>query len=414
MRWRPRLRYPLISIATFAITTPADSQSVRDSAGIRIVENVRPVLTTVRAWRVEPAPIVTIGGQSADSDTINEMQLVMGVARLTDGRYAVGVQASHALRFYDARGRYLGFAGRKGEGPGEFEQLMAVRAIRGDTLFITDNGEVELFTSDGKFVGQGASQSRGVKFVYPTVVLSDGSYLGILRDDNSVPPAGRTRRPWPVARVSRDGMKIDTIGSMLSAEEVFDGRLPFGSSLAFSQRSLIAGDDGRFFVASPLQAEIVQFDLAGKAIRHIRLPARNERVSNQAVRALREWYLSMPGENGQPLPLAMRARREQSLERTVYADQFPPFGNLLVDTARNLWAQRFDYRSAFLTPGPVRTQTMSVPSTWDVLDSEGRWLCAVHLPARFTPLEIGTDYVAGLARDEDDVEQVRVYRLRKP
>jgi tripartite-type tricarboxylate transporter receptor subunit TctC len=27
---------------------------------------------------------------------------------------------------------------------------------------------------------------------------------------------------------------------------------------------------------------------------------------------------------------------------------------------------------------------------------------------------IGTDYVAGLGRDIDDVEQVRVYRLRKP
>jgi hypothetical protein len=57
---------------------------------------------------------------------------------------------------------------------------------------------------------------------------------------------------------------------------------------------------------------------------------------------------------------------------------------------------------------------MSVRSTWDVLDPEGRWLCTVQLPARFTPLEIGSNYVAGLARDGDEVEQVRVYRLLKP
>jgi hypothetical protein len=57
---------------------------------------------------------------------------------------------------------------------------------------------------------------------------------------------------------------------------------------------------------------------------------------------------------------------------------------------------------------------MTVPSIWDVLDPNGRWLCTVSLPARFTPVEIGSDYVAGLARDEDDVEQVRVYRLIKP
>ena len=412
---RRRQRQILLAVAVAVVPAqPARAQVTRDSAGIQVVENARPVLAAARAWRIDPAPTITIGANPADADTLNELLLVMGVTRLSDDRFAVGVQASHAIRFYDARGRYLGFAGRRGEGPGEFKQLMGVHAIRGDTLFITDNGEVELFTSDGKFVGQGASQARGVRFVYPTVVFSDGSYLGILRDDNAVPPAGRARRPWPVARISRDGMRIDTIGSMLSSEEVFDGRLPFGRSVAFSQRSLLAGDAGRFFVASPLRSEIVQFDLTGRAIRRILLPARNERVSDEAIRALREWYLSMPGENGQPLPPAMRARREQSLERTVYADRFPSFGNLLVDRARNLWAQRFDYHSAFLTPGPVRTQTMSVASTWDVLDPEGRWLCTVQLPARFTPLEIGSDYVAGLARDEDEVEQVRVYRLLKP
>ena len=36
------------------------------------------------------------------------------------------------------------------------------------------------------------------------------------------------------------------------------------------------------------------------------------------------------------------------------------------------------------------------------------------MPARFTPLEIGTDYVAGLWRDPDDVEYVSLYRLLKP
>jgi hypothetical protein len=29
-------------------------------------------------------------------------------------------------------------------------------------------------------------------------------------------------------------------------------------------------------------------------------------------------------------------------------------------------------------------------------------------------LKSAPDYVAGVARDEDEVEQVRVYRLRKP
>ena len=111
---------------------------------------------------------------------------------------------------------------------------------------------------------------------------------------------------------------------------------------------------------------------------------------------------------------AMKARFAQLLERTVFTEWLPPFGRLLVDRSGNLWVQRFDYRSAFFTPGPARTQTMPVPTRWDVLDFSGRWLCTVDLPERFTPVEIGTDYIAGVARDQDEIEQVRIYRLRKP
>lgn len=414
MRFQREVPHTVL-VALVAVTLPgvtAWAQSASDSAGARIVENARPALDGPRAWKVDAAPFVVIGGSTTETDTLGELNLVMGATRLSDGRWAVGVQGSSTVRFYDATGRMTGSAGRKGQGPGELQQLMGTRTIRGDTLFVTDNGEVELFTSDGKFAGQGASEARNLRFIFPTVTFSDGSYLGVKYDDG-VPPAGRARRRNPVVRVSRDGAAVDTIGALESAEEIFDGRLPFGRAVAFSQRSLLAGDDGRFFVASPSQPEIVQFDLTGKAIRRIRFPERKAAVGAEAIRALREWYLSAPGENGQPLPPAMRARREQSLERTVYADAFPPFGQLLVDRSRNLWVQRFDYHSAFLTPGPVRTQTMSVASTWDVVDPEGRWLCTVQLPARFTPLEIGGDYIAGLARDEDDVEQVRVYRLRK-
>ncbi|MGQ0765249.1 MAG: hypothetical protein ACT4OZ_06245 [Gemmatimonadota bacterium] len=32
------------------------------------------------------------------------------------------------------------------------------------------------------------------------------------------------------------------------------------------------------------------------------------------------------------------------------------------------------------------------------MDTGGRWLGAVHFPPRFTPLDIGTDFVAGLCR----------------
>ena len=44
-------------------------------------------------------------------------------------------------------------------------------------------------------------------------------------------------------------------------------------------------------------------------------------------------------------------------------------------------------------------------------DAAGRWLCDVTMPARFAPKEIGADYVLGVARDDDNVEAVVMYRL---
>jgi hypothetical protein len=401
--------------ASIAVPSPAFCQAVRDSAGIQIVENRSPGLSAARAWRIDPAPVVTIGGKAADTDTLNELNLVMGITRLSDGRYAVGVQASHAVRFYDASGKFLGFAGRKGQGPGEFRQIMGVWPTRGDTLAVLDLGEIEFFTGAGKFVTQGASRARGDRFVYPSSILTDGSYLGAVYPERRTPPsAGRTRRSGPVVHVSRDGERMDTVGTYVSVEEIFDGKQAWGSQVVFSGASLVEGDDKSFFISSPTKPEIEQFTIAGKQMRIVRLPDRSAKPTDEAIAAYRAYVNAMPGEDGRPMPPAMRARFAQSLERAIYADRLPHFGSMILDKAGNLWVQRYDYRSVFRTPGPVRTQTMNVASRWDVIDTNGRWLTTVDLPARFTPVEIGADYVAGLARDEDEIEQVRVYRLRKP
>ena len=86
----------------------------------------------------------------------------------------------------------------------------------------------------------------------------------------------------------------------------------------------------------------------------------------------------------------------------VYPESHPAFGRIYVDLPGNLWVLR-------TSPDRVPAD----PEPWDVFDPEGVWLGAVALPARFTMREIGDDYVAGVWRDELDVEYVRVYRLLK-
>ena len=47
-----------------------------------------------------------------------------------------------------------------------------------------------------------------------------------------------------------------------------------------------------------------------------------------------------------------------------------------------------------------------------VFDRKGIWQTTVSTPASLEITDIGADYVLGIVRDELDVQQVRVYRIR--
>lgn len=124
----------------------------------------------------------------------------------------------------------------------------------------------------------------------------------------------------------------------------------------------------------------------------------------------------MGGEDGRPVPPRLHAQREQLLAEMQFSSTLPVFSTLLADRTGHLWVKEYDPEEEMppAKPGPVSIRTFERPSRWDVFDPQGRWLCTVEMPGSFTPLEIGADHVAGVWRDTDDVEHVRLYRLIKP
>ena len=417
--WHPLLR--AIHLATYALILAEPLQAqlprTRDSSGVEIVTNTRPVLATAQAWRVDPRPLLEIGATDAATagDSLYEFSLIMGVTRLRDQRLAVAVQGSHTIRFFDARGRFVGSAGRRGDGPGEFQQVLGLANTPGDTLVVMDLGEVELFTGEGRFVGQGASRrTRAGNYIWPGAVLADRSYLGLDFNDRTIPPAGRSERRVGLMHVSADGNRVDTVATLLLQEALFDGRTPWGNDPVYAPQRLLAASGQRVFTSYPNRYEIAELTPDGRPIRLIRREMAQVPVRGEERDAYRRHLQSQPGEDGRPMTPAMRSRFEQVLTEAGFATSYPSIGVLLPDRAGNLWARHFDYRERLMATGPVRVLTIPAPTTWDVFDARGTWLTTVELPAHFTPLEIGTDYIAGIARDADDVESVRVLRLRKP
>lgn len=397
------------------VSSAASSQSVRDSAGVQIVTSERPMLPAARAWRIEPVPMLRIGGDDAPDDSLYEFSLVMGVARMQDGRWAIGVQGSHTIRFYGADGKFVSSAGRKGEGPGEFQQILGMAITPGDTLVVMDNGEVEYFDNRGRFVRQGASRRNmgPAGYVWPAGILPGGEFVGFNWNDRTPGPNGVILVPFlRVARTLPDRDTISVVPIAIYADGV-DVR--YGGPIPFTPRSAVTSSASRYWYGFGREFEVREYDLSNRIVRLVR-----RSFTPQPVRqAERDGYVAhakaaRERDKMHPLSPAMREASDRALANLPFPRDLPAFADIKADRSGNLWVEHYDWHVALLEPGPSRIQTMSVPSRWDVFDPSGRWLCSVDLPARFTPLEIGSDYVAGLARDEDEVERVDIYRLRKP
>ena len=59
---------------------------VRDSAGVRIVENANPLWQDGEGWHLSPEPVVEIGGGDSEYDQLFGM---ISAVRLADGRLVV-------------------------------------------------------------------------------------------------------------------------------------------------------------------------------------------------------------------------------------------------------------------------------------------------------------------------------------
>ena len=118
-------------------------------------------------------------------------------------------------------------------------------------------------------------------------------------------------------------------------------------------------------------------------------------IGDAEVRALREHYLSQTAEAD------ARQTRLQWFDAMPVAPYMPAYATVRADALGNLWVADYD-------PLVARAPR------WSVFNAEGVWLGVVTTPEGFRPLDIGSDYVLGLWRDENDVEHVGMYQLVKP
>jgi hypothetical protein len=389
-----------VVLGAVVVVATLNAQTVRDSAGIQIVENSRPSSTI----RVGASPLVVIGNQPGEPYLLSR---VAGAARLADGRIVIANGSTFQLRYFDASGKHLRSVGQRGSGPGDFESLDVFARLPGDTLMAGSTMRRQsYFTASGAFVRDappptGTNLPPGPKLIMG--VFADHSIVAIA--PNLRPQAnGRAQwiEPGTVFAVDR-AARATPFGSFPMMEMVATNGEP--GTAWFAPTAAFAVGATHLFVGFGNAYTINVVNRDGKLVRIIRRAWTPRRVTTADI----DKYVAAWSELWIKPDSPTAARERQELRDSKYAATLPAFSEFRVDSRGRLWVREPNLDDA-PSCGCLNEGAWGV-STWSIFDASGRWVSDVRMPARFRPYDIGADYILGVQRDDDDVPLVAMYRL---
>lgn len=377
--------------------------AVRDSAGIRIVENTPEMSTDSCVIPNEPA--VSIGAREGPPE--HQLYRVMGATRLSDGRIAIVNQGSSQIRLFDADGRFLHAFGREGDGPGEFRNLFLIWSGPGDTLIVGDYRPWEFlqFTPEGELLGQVTPRPQ-----YPNVpevvgVMGDGTFV-LGRECCRTDEPGFHEVQLHLVRHNRSGEMLDTLGvyprgrmGYLSRETNFLGR-PL-----FEAMTRVAAADHRVVVGMGTERELRILTDDGELRTLVRWTGPDRNVTDADAATYREQTLAR--YEGDPEARRRFAEPLVSEDRPV-AERFPAHSTVLLDEVGGIWVRKYP-RPSWPEDDDMR---------WLVFREDGRLLCHARTPPGIENVwdvrEIGSNGLLATVRDSLGVEYLHVYRLNRP
>ena len=381
----------------------AAGPTVRDSAGIRIVQNEAPAWRQGEGWRISAEPVLDVG--VAEGDAKLQFARVAHALRLSDGTLLVADGQANEIRAFDAQGRYLRTMGRAGEGPGEFRGLEALHLLPGDTVAAYDymGGRLSFFAPAGALVRSVTLQPVDGKMPpRPIAVFADGRLLVTPLYNPVFNESPRpTRDTITLALYTPAGTQAASLGRVPGEESVTvmggegQNRMMVRDRPPFGLATSIAVHGTRLLVGDPARYELVERRPDGAVARLIRRAGEREPVTQ----ADRDAWMEVRREGMQDA--RFRQMQERLLKSATFPERKPYFRDLRLDAAGNAWVQRYPEARAKEAP-------------WDVFDPEGRLLGTVTVPTDLRVTQIGTDFIVGVWTDELDVPHVRVHRIEKP
>ena len=362
-----------------------------DSAGVEIVEAMRPLWGDSSLWRLDPDPLVdlTLSGEGPR----HEFHGLRDMKQRPDGSLVIADGSSQEVRVFSAAGEFLGSFGGSGDGPGEFRSLRRIENA-GDTLLALDRGRVTVAAHDLTVVGTFNIDPW-------TIDLHDLGGGRILPEvSRPVLPmdglAGPVRPSQPLVLLDLEGTRIDSVGELRGAEVhvlVRDGSYVGAAPHFFGKEPHVAARSGHILRGSSDAMQVEELDLSGNLVRILRIPDYPLDLGDALIAAERDFLLDgfTPGH-------PLRA----PFEAAPVSDTRPAFTDILVDPSGAVWLELHRGRTE-----------QDQPEKWLVLDADGTWLGTVEMPDRFRVAQITIDAVLGVREDALDIQHPQLLRLTR-
>lgn len=387
---------------------------VRDSAGVTIVENSSPHGVTPAPLMLSEEPVLEIG--VLDGAPEYQLHQVRQAGRLSDGRIFIANGGSSQLRFYDTDGGFLGSVGRQGEGPGEFQSLTFARAMDGDSILVFDNRSrrITIIAPDMSFAHDftplGADESAAPLNIVGALAggtLLARAQMSFMGDGGIEDGFRRDPVNFSIGLPGEEPVQVDPIpgAEMHLRTSTSGGNLVSVQMMGipYARNALTASGPAHFFLGSNETYEVRRFTADGRLdaiIRSDHVPLRP--VTPELVDLHADELIERQAQAlGSEPDAAEAATMRESFRDLQRVPSLPVYRSLVADDAARLWVQEY------ALPGEERES-----DGWILFDEDGRMLGGVQFPVDFRPLFIDAEVMIGVARDEYDVEYVRVYALQ--
>lgn len=361
----------------------SSSASVRDSAGIRIVELAAPPEGPGR-WSIAAQPVLESGWGDGDP----QFQTI-GSGAIAPGRVIVADPRSNAVTVLPLDGGPVRMLGGPGEGPGEFGRVGNVVVLDADSLLVSDSGNLRVtwYIGDEYAFDRRFESNVGAAMYEPISRSENGSFIltpSAFAVFRNMAPGWKE---YPIL-ATRDFASLDTLATL----PLTNFGSPDSRNMVTHHGSVFAAGGG-FAHARTDRPEVTWRDPTGTVTQIARWDEEPREATEEDWADWERTYRSRSSPGGDPEAYEQRIRDLHD----DFGGPVPLFGSGYGDDEGNVW---------------LAEQTFAgIPDTYLILSRDGEWIGRVGFPRPILILDIADDLVLGSVRNDLDVQAVAVYRI---